>query len=107
MPPFWQQRHWNIPVSQSRLWLAMLALDLLAVLITYFAVKRGRHSVAGHLYVGFVFVLLLNVVWHVAVTIWYRTYAPGVVTAVLLNLPLSIYLLRATATSSTSSPPLL
>ncbi len=94
MPAFWQQLHWNPPVSRRHLWLAMLALDLLAVLLTYFAVKHGRHSVTGHLYMGFVFVLLLNVMWHVGVMIWYGTYATGVVTAVIFNLPLTVYLLR-------------
>ena len=36
---------------------------------------------------GFVFAMLLNVIYHVAATLGLRQYAPGVVTAVLINLP--------------------
>jgi hypothetical protein len=94
MPQFWQRRLWNVPLSQSQLWLMMIVLDALAVLVTYFAVKCGKQSWAAYLYAGFVFVILLNVFWHVAVAIWYRAYAPGVVTAVVFNFPSTIYLLR-------------
>ncbi len=42
---------------------------------------------------GFVFAILLNVIYHVAATLGRRQYAPGVVTAVLINLPVMWYLL--------------
>lgn len=39
-------------------------------------------------------VMLVNVASHVAAAVFLRGYAPGVVTALALNLPFSIYLLR-------------
>lgn len=94
LPGFWQRRQWQAPVSPGQFWAATLALDGLAFLITYLAVKHGERSVPAYLYSGFLSVVLLNVVWHLGVVVWYRAYAPGVVTAVVLNLPLTIYLLR-------------
>jgi hypothetical protein len=42
--------------------------------------------------------VLLNVVWHAAAAVvLFGGYAPGVVTAVLLNLPFSVYLLGRSA----------
>ena len=39
--------------------------------------------------------VLLNAVWHVAIAfVLFGGYAPGLVTAVVLNLPFSIHLLR-------------
>ena len=38
--------------------------------------------------------MLLNVIFHVVATVGLREYAPGVVTAVLINLPVMGYLLR-------------
>ena len=104
LPVFWQRRQWQVPVSANQFWVATLALDVLAFLITYLAVKHGKRSTAANFYSGFVFVVLLNVVWHLGVAIWYRTYAPGVVTAVALNLPLTIYLLRRAVRENYISP---
>ena len=96
MLTFWRKQHWDVPLSQSQLWFMMFMLDGLAVMVTYFALKHGKQSFAAYLYAGFVFVILLNVFWHVSVAIWYRGYAPGVITAVIFNFPLTIYLLRKT-----------
>jgi hypothetical protein len=42
--------------------------------------------------------LLLNVVWHVvAAIVLFDGYAPGLATALLLNLPFSVYLIRRAA----------
>ena len=42
--------------------------------------------------------VLLNVVWHAAAAVvLFGGYAPGVVSALVLNLPFSIYLLRRAA----------
>ena len=38
-------------------------------------------------------VMLLNVAWHVAALVLIRGYSPGLITAVLVNLPLSWYVL--------------
>ena len=39
-------------------------------------------------------ILLVNAAWHILAAIVRRGYAPGVVTAVLINLPFGVYVLR-------------
>ena len=42
--------------------------------------------------------MLLNVLWHVATAaLVFNGYAPGLLTAILINLPFSVYLLRRAA----------
>lgn len=53
-----------------------------------------RRSRAFFLTLGTQMVVLLNVLAHVAVAVWARGYAPGLVTALLVNLPFSIFLFR-------------
>jgi Protein of unknown function with HXXEE motif len=53
-----------------------------------FCVRVGTYAL-----LGFVFAMLLNVISHVTATIALREYAPGVVTAVLINLLVMSYLM--------------
>ncbi len=53
--------------------------------------RRGR---AFCLVLGTQMVVLLNVAVHVAGAVWMRGYVPGLVTALLVNLPFSVYLFR-------------
>jgi hypothetical protein len=39
-------------------------------------------------------IVLVNVAWHAAAAVYLRGYAPGLATAIALNLPFSLYLLR-------------
>jgi hypothetical protein len=50
--------------------------------------------VGAYMMASFSAVMFLNGIWHVAATAYVQTYAPGVATAVLLILPVTIYLLR-------------
>ncbi len=94
MPWFWQERGWHVSVSATGFWLATVAVDVVGGLITYFAVTHGRKSIAAYAYCGFTLLILLNAFWHIGVALQYGTYAPGVVTAVVINLPLTAYLLQ-------------
>jgi hypothetical protein len=49
-------------------------------------------------FAGFLIAMLLNVFWHVGVAIYFRAYAPGVVTAIAINLPVMTYLLHRAIT---------
>ncbi|MCC7241231.1 MAG: HXXEE domain-containing protein [Acidobacteria bacterium] len=71
-----------------------------AVLATWAQNRPGSHHArwAMLLVQG---VLLLNVVWHVAVaTLVFGGYAPGLATALAVNLPFSVYLFRRAGTEA-------
>ena len=55
-----------------------------------------RHRAAVAVLVLLQCIVLANVAWHVTAAVALRGYAPGLVTAVALNLPFSLYFLRRT-----------
>ena len=66
-----------------------------ALIVAWWSYQRPDSLVALWLVLLIQTTVLLNVVWHVAAAVvLFGGYAPGVATAVLLNLPFSIYLLR-------------
>jgi len=77
--------------------LALVVLTLAAFAVTYFSVRRGPGSICAYLTFGAIVTMLVNVfVPHVPAAILFRGYAPGVGTAVFINLPLASWLaLRA------------
>ena len=96
LPPWSQSAGvWHPPVGAGEFRFALVVLTVGVYGITYASVTGGKESVGVYLLAGTAFVLLGNVVVpHVAATVLLRRYAPGVVTAVALNLPLTLYLLR-------------
>ena len=74
----------------------LLALGLVTLAPYAFAASGPleRRSRAFLLVLGTQMVVLVNVAAHVAVAIWARGYAPGLVTALLVNLPFSVFLFR-------------
>jgi len=75
----------------------LLFLTLGAFAITTLSAKGGRRSIWAYLLFGYIVAMLVNVfVPHIPATLILRSYTPGVVTAVLINLPImTILLLRA------------
>lgn len=72
---------------------SFIRMALLLATLAAFAVK-GRESIWTHLYFGGAATMLINVfVPHLPATLLFRHYTPGVVTAVLINLPLNTLLL--------------
>src|SRR5215469_16087519 len=66
------------------------AVDAFA--ITYFSSRRGPQSFWAYLLFGYIVTMLVNVlVPHVPSALVFRSYTPGVVTAVLINLPAMTY----------------
>ncbi len=86
----------GLPVrfSVSSFRAGLVALTIAAYGITWLSLERGRGSASTYVFVAYVFVMFLNV-WipHVSGAILLRTYAPGVVTAVFLILPITSLLL--------------
>lgn len=73
--------------------LALVVLTLAAFVVTYLSARYRPQSFWAYLLFGCIVAMLANVfVPHVPAAIWFRGYAPGVVTAVLINLPVMSYL---------------
>ncbi len=76
-------------------WAAALA-TIIPAIVYWSGAARGPRSRWTVLAVWLQALFLVNVfVPHVAATLWLRRYTPGVVSAVLVNLPLSWVVLRA------------
>lgn len=92
LPPFRAQHGWNsITATQFRL--AALLVALLAFAVTCAATQNPRSRAASFLFYAFCWIMLLNALWHVTASIYFRAYAPGFVTAVILLLPVTLYLI--------------
>ena len=95
--PGWDARHATQlpvhPAGAAAIRSALLVLTIMAFVVTYFSERKGPQSVWAYLGFGYIVAVLVNVmVPHVPVAIVFRGYAPGVVTAVLVNLPLMSWL---------------
>lgn len=85
-------------VTSGQVWLALAIVILAAAAVAAWAVARPGSAVALWLLLLIQTTVLLNVVWHAAAAlVLFRGYAPGLVTALLVNLPFSVYLLRRAA----------
>lgn len=89
--PAWSRgagRRWHGSITPGTFRLAAAVLALLAFAVTWLSVVSGKQSIWTYLAFGYIAAMLGNVLApHVAATAVLRRYVPGVVTAVLLNLP--------------------
>lgn len=74
--------------------IALGLATLLPALISFWAFLRPRKSVAFILLVLLYWVAALNAVQHIAISLFFLEYSPGVITATLINLPLSVLFFR-------------
>lgn len=88
--PGWSERAglWKTPVSAGVFrWVATI-LTVFAFVVTGLSVGSGRQTVWTYLTFGYMVAMLANVlIPHAAASIMLRSYTPGLVTAVALNLP--------------------
>ncbi|GKS10276.1 hypothetical protein YDYSY3_12760 [Paenibacillus chitinolyticus] len=75
-------------VKSSQFAVAVLVEFILFVPVTYLAAERGIWA----LFIGFNALLFVHVFTHLGQSILLRSYTPGVVTAVAVSLPYSVYL---------------
>jgi hypothetical protein len=81
------------PPGAVEIRIALIVLTVAAIAVTYLSVRKGPQSFWSYLLFGGIVAVLVNVfVPHVPATLLFRSYTPGVVTAVLINLPVMSYL---------------
>ena len=108
--PAWSRNagKWHRPISSSAFRFAVAVLTILAVVVTVWAVLAGPQSVGAYLLVSYALVMLLNVVMpHILAAIALKRYMPGLVTAIVFNLPVTILLLRSSLIQGYVSFPVL
>lgn len=106
LPRGWQVVAGAVTAGQVRI--ALVIVTVLAVVIAWWSHRRPESRAALWALLLVQATMLANAVWHVgAAVVLFRGYAPGVVTAVLLTLPFSIYLLRRAVREQVLSPPAL
>ncbi len=77
---------------------ALALVTLIPLLLVIWAMRRPDSAVPLWLLLLVQATVLLNVLWHIsAAAVVFDGYAPGLATAVLINLPFSIYLLGRAA----------
>jgi hypothetical protein len=95
--PGWVSRHREqLPVhpGDGPIWAGLVMVTLAAFVVTVCCARNGRESTWAYILFGLMSAMLLNVfVPHVPATVVFRQYTPGVLSAVLLNLPLMSVLL--------------
>lgn len=82
-------------VSTRQFVIAVTFLTLAGFLLTYLGIRFLAHPIGYLLILGLQAILLFNAfVPHIAASIRFRRYSPGVATAILITLPFSYYLFR-------------
>jgi len=94
--PRWSQSagHWHHPVGVREFRFAVGVLTALAYIAACLSVVGGKESVGAYFIAGYALAMLMNVFFpHLLATLIMRRYAPGMATALLLNLPVTVLLL--------------
>jgi len=87
------------PVGAFEFRFAVTVLTLLGYVITYLSAIHGSGSAATGLFCAYCLAMLLNaLVPHLAATIVLRRYAPGLATGLLLNVPVTAWILHRALT---------
>jgi len=93
--PRWTQRSgpWFGGVQPAVFRFAVVVFTVLAFVVTALSAVSGKRSFWGNLTFGYMIAMLINaLVPHIAVSVVRRTFMPGVITAVALNLPILSFL---------------
>jgi hypothetical protein len=99
-------RDWIGPVSLREMGVALGLATAIPLGFSVWAAARPASRTALWLVLAMWATLLLNAAWHVAAAlVLFGGYAPGVVTAVAVNLPLSVLVLRRATTEQWLSRP--
>jgi hypothetical protein len=78
---------WYASFAPSVARFGVTVLTVLAFVVTWLSARSGRQTVWTYLAFGYMVAMLANVIPHIAASVATRSYTPGVVTAVVLNMP--------------------
>jgi hypothetical protein len=101
--------HWSkrlpvkLPISYTtrQFVIAVTFITLGGFLLTYYAVEYLHNQTGYLLMFEFQMVLFFNAfIPHIGATIRFRMYSPGVVTAILITIPFSVYLFQRALTEN-------
>jgi hypothetical protein len=88
-------------VSTRQFFIAVTVLTLAGFLATYFGIKYLANQTGYLIVLGIQAILLFNAfIPHIASTLRFRMYSPGVITATVITLPFSFYLFRRALTEN-------
>lgn len=83
------------PVTTRQFAIAVALLTGLCFAVTFIVTTNPQNPFGVYVLLGFQTAMLLNAfIPHLAATLWFRMYAPGVVTGTLVNVPFGVYLIR-------------
>lgn len=94
-PAWWTRHAREVPMQPGpdAFRFALAALTVAAFVITCLGARKGKESVWAYLMFGYIVAMLANVfIPHIPASLVFRSYTPGVVTAVLINLPIMGFL---------------
>ena len=82
-------------VTENEFRFAVIIITAIGYLITFqYLIFAIESPLSRYIFLGFVLIMVVNAFLpHLAATIVIRKYAPGTITALLLNVPIGIYLL--------------
>jgi hypothetical protein len=103
--PGWAPAGFEPPVGAFAFRFALVVVTASAWIVAWYASRAAPTRLAVRAGVAAAGILLLNVPFpHVLATIWFGQYAPGVVSAVAINLWLTMLVLRAALREGRVSP---
>ena len=95
--PGWSKhaRKYHKEVSPNEFRFAVIIVTAIGYLLAFqYFVFGSAYTAAKYIYLGFILIMIVNVFFpHLIATIVLKKYAPGLITGLLLNAPLGIYIL--------------
>ncbi len=95
--PQWSKhaKKFHEPVERNKFIFAVIIITIAGYLITFLDILSGQQgSIINYIYLGFIGMMGLNAILpHLAATIVLKKYAPGLITGMLLNLPVSVIII--------------
>ena len=80
--------------SVQVMYVALVVVTAIPIVLALLTRRRASSTWATYGLLLVAAVVLVNVVWHLAAAVWLGGYAPGVITAVAMNLPIMTAALR-------------
>jgi hypothetical protein len=94
--PTWSKYALNFhkPVRKNEFYFALIIITSIAYLSTFFYLLLPNFNIAKYILVGFLGSMIFNAIFpHLVATVVLKKYAPGVITGVLLNVPINSLIL--------------